>query len=185
MKNLDNILSARLTPLQKNSLLDSIMMSDTATIMKNLRSIADNSDKIQNICRGSNKKSRKFYQERHHSTKMRREFKIRLEKCDKVNKMINYRKRWLELHNKRGNIMANLKKETDENSRYHLLHEKAEIRQQFKALRNERRDAFRAFKEEKLRLRKDDEAKIYKVGDANLYRIQTSTRLDPLKPPLE
>ncbi|QPG73237.1 hypothetical protein FOA43_000544 [Brettanomyces nanus] len=178
MKNIDSILDSRLTPPQKDALLDSIIISDTMTVMKNLRSISRSQRFVARVFAQTRKQARSFYRRNHANVKMRRQQEEKIVRCEKIDKMINYRQRWLALRQRKWDLMTEMNKTADESERYQLLNEMSKVKTGFEELRADQKNALETLKREKLKIVTLEDSKVFKVGRINLYKLHSKVALD-------
>ncbi|VEU21962.1 DEKNAAC102979 [Brettanomyces naardenensis] len=180
MRNIDGILSARLNVAQKETLLDSIMISDTKTVMKNLRSIIRSQSFIDRVYTMTRKKAGKFYRRKHHIRRMRRVQKERLMKFDKIDEMMNYRKRWLALKERKQSLLVKIDNTTDSSERLTFLHEMADVKKGFEQLRADRKVALETLRQQQRDRKKIDDERVYKIGRINIFKLQPKVSDSPL-----
>lgn len=174
MDNFDNALSARLTPAQKDDLLDSVTFSGSFNILQSLRKVIASRNRLVLLSKFTRKIRERFYNIRHHSLINWKRYDAKLFVLNMLNKRIRYRSKEYYLRERRKEIIKDLTNENDAETRSQLSLKKDKVRKEFLELNRKKRSVLNSIREENSGLKK------YNVGDFNLYKFSaTRTSIDP------
>lgn len=165
MDNFDSALSTRLTPAQKDALLDSVTFSDSINILQSLRKVISSRKRMNMLTKFSNKIRGRFYNIRHHTLIGWKRYDTKSFMLNILDRRIKYRSKESYLKERRKEIIRNLIKENDTSKRSLLLSKKEKIREELRDLNRKRKSILNDIRKENSGSRK------YNVGNFNLYKL--------------